>query len=166
MNKKMAGAIVLLFAVFSDVSACPPGTVPQQGIGWQGCAPVPGTGGGSSNSSGGVGQPQAVWADRWGAFSIDPVAGVVGFAGNLSSERKAKSGAISDCKSKGGDRCKIKLSFYNQCGALVTGDPTGSSARAVSEDAVTKLAIDSCQQGGSQNCTLYRVECSFPVRVR
>ncbi|WP_157754052.1 DUF4189 domain-containing protein [Lysobacter capsici] len=146
------------------VAACPPGTVPQQGVGWQGCAPVPGSAG-SNNSGGRTTTPKPVWADQWGAFAIDVSTGI-GVSKNMPNKRKAEKAALAQCKKKGGEHCKVKIAFYNQCAVIVSGDTGHNAASAASIERATELSMETCIKSGDSNCELYFSECSFPVRIR
>ena len=85
--------ITLLLLAPASALGCPPGTVPQQGIGWQGCAPVPGTGPSAPSYS----EPREVWSDRWGAIAVDTIQhGSVGFAAVTGMKRKKPGGERSD----------------------------------------------------------------------
>lgn len=67
-------------------------------------------------------QPQAQWADRWGAISVDDKNAVVGVSTSKSSKNLAQKSAISDCTTRGGNDCQIQISYTNQCAALVAAD--------------------------------------------
>ncbi|TCF54863.1 hypothetical protein MCC10113_2104 [Bifidobacterium longum subsp. longum] len=151
----------LLFV--SQTYACPPGTVPQQGIGWQGCAPAPGT-----SSSSATTDTSAAWADRWGAIAIDMTPGGVGIGSSsgMNRKRNAEKLALSACKRKGGARCEIEITYYNQCAAIVLGSQAFNSSSAASLEEAKRRGIDKCTQAGDKECTVYFSECSFPERIR
>jgi hypothetical protein len=155
------GCLIVLTVACQAANACPAGTIQQQGIGWQGCAPIPGVGGDSASSQ----LPQAVWEDRWGAFAIDLSVGVVS-SKDMPSKRKAEKAALDECRIKGGAKCKIELTYFNQCGVVISGSTGHNTARAASIDRASEIGIDICKKSGDSNCSVYYSECSFPVRVK
>lgn len=144
---------ILLFLLFATllsphVSAhaegnCPPGfypTTPPGQSGPQGCAPIPGNSLDSNTSQG----PH--WVSRWGAIATDVKAGSVGASIDMQSQRKAEKAAINDCKSKGGTRCVIQISYANGCAAMIVGD----SIYNTTSDAMADVAI----KAGLKNAVL------------
>jgi Domain of unknown function (DUF4189) len=161
---RCATVFILIFLAVGTVFAeggCPDGYFPVGGgsAGWQGCAPM----------DGGNSQPQAnlgpEWATRWGAIAHDGEAGRFGGAEGLSSKRKAEKAAIKECKKNGGRVCKVKISYYNQCGAMAWGNGFLTSARGPQQNAVIQDAVDTCNKKGG-SCQPYYSGCSYPERVR
>lgn len=108
--------------------------------------------------------PQERWADRWGAFA-SASSGVFGGAQDKQSKRQAEKTALAECKEKGGDDCRVDLSYYNQCGAVASGGGHMGSSRAPTEREAVEHAIKTCEKAGGSNCQLYFMGCSLPVRV-
>lgn len=145
--------------------ACPPGTVPQQGIGWQGCAPVPGTNPISPTDT----SPQEIWSDRWGAIAVDSVqSGSVGFSAVTGMKRKgqAERAALSSCRSKGGTNCEVKISYHNQCAALIWGDRGFNTSSAASAGEATQIGLEKCYRAKDSNCEVFYSGCSAPERIQ
>jgi uncharacterized protein DUF4189 len=103
------------------------------------------------------------WADRWGAFAS---ASNGAFAGvqDEKNKRQAERTALANCRAKGGENCVVKFSYYNQCGAVASGDGGSGGGRAATEKEAVELAMKSCNEKG-ENCQLYFMGCSLPVRV-
>lgn len=156
--------LLLSFLSIRNAIACPPGTILQQGIGWQGCAPVPGTGPDTAPSS----TPREVWADRWGAIAVDDTSNGVGFGSASGKKRKsqAEKAAIAACKSKGGTHCEVKLAYYSQCAALVWGDNGFNINGASTIDRAAEIGMEKCKQAKDTNCEVYFSDCSYPERVQ
>jgi hypothetical protein len=156
----------LLMAGAPVFAQCPAG-IPSAGN--PGCIPPD-----QSNSpyyqqnGAGTTQPQAVWADRWGAIAVDKGKQSVGIgvAEMMASERKAKASAIGDCRAKGGTQCKVVLAYYNQCGVLVAGDAGYTSMGSSTAEKAAKLGMEQCTKTGLRNCRVYYSACSFPEQVR
>ncbi|MBT2746925.1 MULTISPECIES: DUF4189 domain-containing protein [unclassified Lysobacter] len=147
-----------------SVFACPPGTVPQQGVGWQGCAPVPGTGPSTSSHS----APKEIWEDRWGAVAVDDTANGVGIGSASGMKRKgqAEKAALTACKKKGGARCEVKLAYYSQCAALVWGDHGFTINGAPTIEKAAQIGVEKCNQAKDTHCEVYFSDCSFPERIQ
>lgn len=166
------GCLVAFFSVFAltlfEIRAegnCPQGYYPIGGGngGWQGCAPIPSSGGGQSSPP----DTGPQWAKRWGAIALDPSAGRYGGAEGQSSARRAEKAAVANCKKNGGGRqCKVLGgAYYNQCGALAWGDKRAEAYSAATTDEASTGAVQMCSQKTS-NCKIYYSGCSYPVRVR
>jgi hypothetical protein len=110
--------------------------------------------------------PIVRWADRWGAIDNRDGGAGLGVAQMSSSERKAKRVAMDECLAKGGQRCKVILTYRNQCGVVVAGDAGGNSMSAESIDKASELGIERCEKDGLKGCRVYYSNCSFAERVR
>lgn len=162
---------LMLFLVFIAVTFpawaegnCPDGYFPIGGgnAGWQGCAPMDS---GSTNTQITPPDPGPYWQTRWGAIAADGSTGTFGVSNDVASKRVAEKNAKAMCKSKGGRKCKLQSTFYNQCGALAWGDTHYSSFRAPDIDDAKKSAVEHCEKT-TTNCRVYYSACSYPVRVR
>lgn len=144
---------------------CPDGLYPTGGGngGWTSCAPIPGY------DSGSAGQPNAppaeVWAEQWGAIAVDGGAGRFGGTDNNPSKRKAQKAAIKECQKNGGVKCKVMVSYRNQCGALAWGDNFFATYRGPNRDETIQDAVTACGKLTTQ-CQPYQAGCSYPVRTR
>lgn len=159
------GSLALLVAGSAWAEGnCPQGYYPIGGGngGWAGCAPIPTSGGGASSPPP---PPGPAWETRWGAIAHDGKIGRFGGAEGLSSKRKAEKAAIAECKRNGGKSCKIKLSYYNQCGAMAWGNNWMVVSRGPERDSTIQDAVSSCNKDSS-NCQPYYAGCSYPERVR
>ena len=138
---------------------CPDGQFPSQNGPVMMC--VPGSVPGASGS-----QQPVVWADRWGAISADGITGSLGVSVDMPSKRKAERAAMADCRAKGGKKCGVDISYYNQCAAMILGDHRYNTSRAATEEKAIALGMGTCEKEGDTNCRVYYSACSTPVRIR
>lgn len=167
--------VMLAMAPYSAMAegACPPGQYPIGGQGVQGCAPIPGAG---STGAAPAPRPTGKWETRWGAVVEDvkpdpnrPLA--TGYAVSQRSKRAAVSAATSQCKTQGGNKCDVRITYYNQCVALADPDPVngripaGLTSSAVGAENLQKakgLALDECRSGSKgASCSVTYSACSM-----
>lgn len=113
--------------------------------------------------------PQVLWADRWGAIASDNDAknAIFGIVTDRPSERAARRAAVDECRSRGGDRCEVAMSYQNQCAAVGAGRVGTFSAGAPTLEEAQQRAMQLCEiKNGSGECWLYYSGCSLPVRVQ
>lgn len=108
--------------------------------------------------------PQERWADRWGAFVLSSN-GMSGGIQDAPNKRQAEKAALTECREKGGENCRVSLSYYNQCGAVASGGGHTGSSSAPTEREAVENAIATCEKAGGSNCQLYFMGCSLPARV-
>jgi hypothetical protein len=122
--------LALLFLVSSPISAqthpcggARAGNEVQVGEapGGNGIAPTPLCDWVNGNQSQASQPPPERWQDNWGAIATYEPNGSLGVVTNMPSQNVAENAALSDCQSKHGSACKIKLSYRNQCAAMVVG---------------------------------------------
>jgi hypothetical protein len=142
---------------------CPSGSYPIGGgsAGWEGCAPM----GSGPSGAGSGGSPGAVWETRWGAIAIDAGVGTYGGIEGFSSKRSARKAAITECKKYGGKKCEVWVSYYNQCGAMASGDTFSATARGPDINETAQRAVNMCSKE-TRNCKPIYSGCSYPERVR
>lgn len=152
--------------------ACPPGQYPIGGQGVQGCAPIPGGGGGTSTP-----EPRATgkWETRWGAIAEDASAdsrGVplaTGVSESKKSKREASKVAIEQCRAGGGQKCEVTATYNNQCIAVADpkprsqGGPGGKSSvfSAGTAAQAKDLAIKGCSVAPNSDCSISYSACSM-----
>lgn len=166
--------LVLLLSLLSATfwvqaeGRCPPGQYPIGGQGVGGCAPI--ASGGSGESTGPVATGK--WETRWGAIAEDSTTLnlVTGVSSSRKSKREANSVALSECKRLGGTKCKLVITYHNQCVAVA--DPNQESrqrgaahsmfsAEKTLEMARTR-AVQRCEAAeGNPQCTVVYSECSM-----
>jgi hypothetical protein len=163
MNIKLSTAIVAtLLCVVGTVHAeggCPPGMIPYQGTNTQSCGPIP-------NSGEQAAPTGPKWASRWGAIASDPSTGIMGAVDGRENKREASKDAVSECKSRGGDKCKVSLTYHDQCVVTIVGDTGSNHGHAESIELATQLGMNACAKRGDTDCHIYYQACSLPVRVR
>lgn len=110
------------------------------------------------------GAPVTRWEDRWGAIATDGN-GHAGIVTDMVSKGTARKAAIAECKRRGGGRCEIGLTYYNQCAAVATNAKASFMQGASHEEEAKQIAMDRCSKTGEQ-CQIYYSGCSLPVRVQ
>ena len=108
--------------------------------------------------------PKEKWSDSWGAIASDGN-GVAGIATDFPSKRKAKKGAISECKKRGGGKCKVWRTFMNQCAAVIAGEGLSATANAPTRREAIDLRMKHCRRDGGADCRVYWSGCSRAWRV-
>jgi hypothetical protein len=107
-------------------------------------------------------KPKGYWATRWGAIAIGSSSngqGVVGIFKNANSKRIAQDAAMNQCVSSGGARCKISITYYNQCSAIAWGDARFVAQGAETIKVASELAMNTCNSK-TTNCKIYYADCS------
>lgn len=159
----------LLAALFASATAfaeegCPPGLFPNtSGAAGGGCVPFQanaGAAGGGKPSA-----PSVRWGpSRWGAIAIDQTNSGVGTAADMPSKRKAKEAAMLDCQAKGGNGCKISITYSNQCAVIAWGDNHASVRGRTTLREAEMVAIADCEEF-TDNCRVYYSDCTYAERV-
>lgn len=153
MNPRAKILILAVTILPTALSACPPGSVLQKGNGWEGCV--------AGNDS-----PNApVWEKRWGALALDDSTGASGASSKERTQAKAEKKAISICAKRGGNACRIEISYHNQCISFVTG----KAKYFVRADYTLGQAIangtERCEKE-DDDCKVVYSSCSLPERIR
>ncbi len=81
----------------------------------------------------------------------------------MPSKRKAANGAVALCKSKGGQKCKVDIQYYNQCVASAWGEGDGGvflSASGPDAEEVKQRALASCKRTSGGECEIFYTGCS------
>lgn len=165
--------LVMLPVIAWAEGSCPPGQYPVGGQGVQGCAPIPGRG--SSGGSSAASRPSGKWEDRWGGIAVEssvlaPGAQVpTGISESKRSKKEAVSSAMDQCQRLGGSKCRMLVTYNNQCVALA--DPTvggstsaGRSAagRAEKKEQAEALAVAQCEKVSvGRSCSVVYSGCSM-----
>ena len=162
--------ILLLFTpmVVMAEGRCPSGMFETGSRDYLACAPIPGYGQGSDNGYDDSPPVPMVWAKRWGAFAGESNGSGFGAVNGSGSESAAKQAALSQCQATASDsknRCKVLLSFYNQCGAYAWGGGGGITASAVDLATAKERALKSCSASSGVTCKIYSSGCSFAEAV-
>lgn len=146
------------------MGSCPPGYYqlpgPSQGV--INCGPVPGGGNHGAETNG----PR--WASRWGAIAIDEGENNVGVgaAVAMSSKRKAKQAALTECRSKGGRKCEISLIYDNQCAVVIAGVNYSRSHSGATVEIAAERGVKTCIEAGASQCQVYYKACSLPQQIQ
>ncbi|PBP86167.1 hypothetical protein CCL22_02315, partial [Pseudomonas syringae] len=102
------------FAPAFAQTACPGGVAP----GSPQCGPDSGT----SRADSAPARPTGEWIKTWGAIAHSRTTGEPGSAVGKLSEGEAEQAALRQCAIEGTSDCKVSLTYYNQCAALVASD--------------------------------------------
>ena len=98
-------ATCLLMLASSKVFAeggCPSGMYPIGGQGVQGCAPIPGAGGGvSQQSPSPAPRPLGEWIRTWGGVAVSPTTSDAGVSTGQLSRKDAERDAMQKCADSG-----------------------------------------------------------------
>lgn len=110
----------------------------------------------------------ARWRSTWGALAFDNGTGFVGTATGERSRRVAEATAMRKCKAMGGDRCRITLSYANQCAAMAyppgpAGGKQLSQYNAASREEAEEGAIRECATLNNEACEVTYSNCTEPV---
>lgn len=103
----------------------------------------------------------------FGALAFDDRMAVWYTTYGYPSKSKAKNGAITHCKEKGGSSCKLMLSYSNQCAAVArvvengAGVPGKDSVNTGSTEAEAEAnALRACEADWGASCATQFVNCS------
>ncbi|WP_084621577.1 DUF4189 domain-containing protein [Luteibacter yeojuensis] len=154
-------ALVAFAAFFGTAYAeggCPQGEYPQEGPGWRTCIPFPASQSTNQPSTG-------TFENRWGAIAIDAQRGVMGTALEARSESSARSAALTNCESKGGKSCEVKIRVANGCMAMTVTPDGVFTDGAGSKSEVESKGLQHCGGHSSGKCGIYYSGCSAPVFV-
>jgi Domain of unknown function (DUF4189) len=150
---------LLLLSLSHMVAAqqCPPGYWPlgSDQAGWKDCAPM------TPNQL--PPDPGPQWETRWGAIATAD--GAFGTGNSLTTKRKAEKQAIAQCRENGGKGCKVRITYYNQCGALAWGETSGTTFRSPQIADAEQSALKECS-AKTTDCKIFFSGCSYPKQIR
>ncbi|MCD5978250.1 DUF4189 domain-containing protein [Pseudomonas sp. CDFA 611] len=157
MLRTTAFSLLMLTALASAFAqtACPGGVAP----GSPQCGPDSGT----SRADSAPARPTGEWIKTWGAIAHSRTMGEAGSAVGKLSEGEAEQAALRQCAIEGTSDCKVSLTYYNQCAALVASDSQSFFQASVSERRSIKLAKESCEESNSGTCKVIYSECTEPI---
>ncbi|MBE0315817.1 MULTISPECIES: DUF4189 domain-containing protein [Xanthomonas] len=146
-----------LVGVASAQTACPVGVPP----GSPQCGPDSGTSRGDAPAS--PPRPTGEWIKTWGAIARSNSTGEAGSAVGKLSEREAQQAAIRQCALGGAGDCEVRLSYQNQCAALVSSKSRSFYQSSATEKIAIELAVKACEESNSGSCEVAYSECSKPI---
>jgi hypothetical protein len=157
--------LLLLAAVPFAADACPQG-IPK---GTPGCIP-PNHPNLPANSGAATKPVYARWRDTWGALALDNATGFVGTATGERSKRAAEATAMNKCKTMGGGKCRVTLSYANQCAAMAYPPGPGggkqlSQYNGSSRQEAEAGAVRQCATLNGEACEVTYSNCTEPVLV-
>lgn len=140
----LVGLLLLITGIVHAEGVCPPGMFPTNPPGAQGpvgCAPIPGYNNNQQQVQPRLPPPQ--WESRWGAIATDFAHSSAGASVDQLDRNSAEEAALANCRSNGGSECKVEITYYDQCAALVVGTTGHNSGSAPT--------IDDSGQNGHKN---------------
>ncbi len=144
-------------------AACPPGMIPYgAGSDLSACGP--------DNRRRSVTPkrpmaPPALWADRYGSIASDADRGIYESVRDMAGVASAEQAALANCKSKGGRKCEILLTYHNGCAAIAFGDTVYLAQTGPTVEAANQKALSQCD-AATTNCHVEFNVCSLPVRIQ
>jgi Domain of unknown function (DUF4189) len=150
------GLVLLLVGVAHAEGNCPPGkyhaTPPDAPQIF--CAPIP-------VDKNGQPLPIPQRATHWGAIATELTSpSRIGAAQDLPTKGQAEQAALAQCAAKGGQNCKVKISYGNGCAALIAND-TGYQANAdVTMGYAVQTGMQMCSTAGHGTCHVVYSACS------
>lgn len=84
----------------------------------------------------------------------------------MQDKKMASDAAMADCLTKGGAVCTIKMTYDNQCAAMVVG---ASSMYVINGDPDLDVAIQKGMtdcKARTTGCEVYYTDCSLPTLVQ
>lgn len=163
----LLGLLLLNGAVYAE-GGCPSGMIPYSGTDLNSCGPIPPGyyGNQKQNPIKAQQYPPPQWVTRWGAIATYEPDGSLGTATNMSSQSQAEQAALADCQSKHESACKVQLSYFNQCAAMVISDKGYNTGSAATVDQAVQAGMRICRDSGDPNCRVYYSACSLPVQIQ
>ena len=144
---------------------CPSGMIPYSGTDISSCGPIPAGYYSDSNNIPKSAESPAHWIATWGAIAADAASASLGTVVGMSSEQEAQRAALAQCRAKGGEKCEVDLTYYNQCAVMVLGDKTYATASAQTIERATQLGMKTCSAENAK-CRVYYSDCSLARRTQ
>ncbi|WP_127563745.1 DUF4189 domain-containing protein [Stenotrophomonas indicatrix] len=148
---------------------CPPGSYPIGGQGVQGCAPIPGAGGGvSQQSPSPPPRPLGEWIRTWGGVAVSPTTSDAGVSTGQLSKKAAERDAIAKCADSGARDCKVSVTYFNQCMSWVvpsgrTGNGRSGIGTGPTLERAGEMAQGICQNDQPGACTVIHENCTEQI---
>ncbi|UZB01843.1 DUF4189 domain-containing protein [Xanthomonas citri pv. fuscans] len=108
-------------------------------------------------------KPTGEWIKTWGAIARSNSTGEAGSAVGKFSESEARQAAIQQCALGGAKDCEVRLSYQNQCAALVSSSSRSFYHSSASKKTAIKSASRSCEASDTGSCKVIYFECSDPI---
>ncbi|WP_372176894.1 DUF4189 domain-containing protein [Xanthomonas axonopodis pv. phyllanthi] len=147
---------ISLGAAFGQ-TACPVGVAP----GSPQCGSDSGTSRGETPAP--PPRPTGEWIKTWGAIANSSATGGAGTTVGKLSENEAKRAALRQCAANRATDCKVKLTYQNQCAALISSSSQTFFQASPTEARAINLATKSCEESDSGSCKVMYSECTKPI---
>jgi len=152
----LLGLLLLISGVSHAEGKCPQGkyqaTPPDAPHMY--CAPIP------LNKNG---QPLPIpqRATHWGAIATEStLSSKIGAAVDLPTKGQAEQAALAQCADKGGQGCKVQISYGNGCAALIANDTAYQANADVTVDHAVQTGMQICTNAGHGTCHVVYSACS------
>ena len=141
---------------------CPSGYYPVGGQGVQGCAPIPGGGGGGYAPT----YIQSVkMVPRWVSYARSPDGLVMGWSVRQHKERASDKQALKACNKRSGQKCEIVAKVTNQqCAYAMVHRDTGQLEVVLGSE-VMELPQEVAQRSCPNGCRNIQFQCARPFDV-
>ncbi|WP_082925799.1 DUF4189 domain-containing protein [Xanthomonas nasturtii] len=108
-------------------------------------------------------RPTGEWIKTWGAIANSSTTGGAGTTVGKLSENEARQAALRQCAAGGATDCKVKLTYQNQCSALVSSSSETFFQASPTETRAINLATKSCEKSDGGLCKVMYSECTKPI---
>lgn len=164
--KKMKALLTLSLLAWSCAAyaegGCPVGQYPVGGQGVQGCAPIPGGGGGGDL------QPNGRWIKTWGAIYQSDATGAMGASVGKRTKAEAEKEAKDRCTTYGASDCMALIAYNNQCVAYAypkksSGGGRVSAVRGPTKEVASTEVLKLCAARNESQCEVLYSDCTEPL---
>ncbi|MBV6815137.1 DUF4189 domain-containing protein [Xanthomonas campestris] len=152
---------VLLIPMDGWAQGCPVGQYQIGGQGAVACAPIP-----QGNSIQQETRPSGKWIKTWGAIARDDDGGNLGVSTGALEKKKAGHDALEQCEKESKKKCKVVMSYENQCVAVARPNAIGTMTfnRGPSAEDTKNNAISDCQkENNGTACSIIYNDCTQQI---
>ncbi|WP_173426092.1 DUF4189 domain-containing protein, partial [Xanthomonas vesicatoria] len=138
--------------------------VAQYQIGGQGavaCAPIP-----QGSSIQQEPRPSGKWIKTWGAIARDDDGGNLGVSTGVLGKKEAGQDAIEKCERESQKKCRVVMSYENQCVAVARPNDIGTMTfnRGPSAEDTNNKALSDCQkENNTGKCSIIYNDCTKQI---
>ncbi|WP_312252206.1 DUF4189 domain-containing protein [Stenotrophomonas sp.] len=173
--KSIAARVFAVFVGLSGVGAahaeggCPSGMYPIGGQGVQGCAPMGGAAGSTSQQMASPPpRPLGEWIRTWGGVAVSEATSDAGVSTGQLTKKDAEHDAMAKCANSGARDCKVSVTYFNQCMSWVvpsgrTGNGRSGIGTGPTLERAAELAQGICQNDMPGACALVYENCTEQI---
>ncbi|MDO0790481.1 DUF4189 domain-containing protein [Xanthomonas campestris pv. campestris] len=161
----LALPIFLISACARAEQGCPPGQIPAQSNGSiTSCGPIPA--GYNQEQPASSPRPLGKWIKTWGAIASDNEGGNLGVSTDNLKRKQAEKEAVKQCEGESRKKCKVVMSYENQCVSVARPDGSGTITftRGPSAENTSKDVLADCQKENSgSKCSIIYENCTKQI---